>query len=457
VARLRLPLEQPITGLRFSSDGRTLGIMTLTAFPDGAAAFTRFDARTGRRIAGPVRVNRAGYSPLLMTGDGRRMVVTGDDGVTVRDAATLAVLERFRQVPLGALVPSSLSFQTVSAPYALSGDDRTMAIGGTDGSLRLLDLETGDLRKASGRHAAAVSDARFTPDGRSVVTTGDDGDVIVWDARRATATETLSGHAGFVFSPMISRDGTTLYTASLDGTVFIWDLAGRERLGRPLRVGAEGTGSAGMALSSDGRVVAFARRGGAVAVVDARSLTERRTIRVLAVGSITRLVFAPGGHLLVVGGDTGALALVDTDSGRVTRMRGHRGYIITPGVSADGRRLVTASVDGTVRLWSLPPGARCAPRCASPTASTTPSSVPMGAEWRWCSLPTTGCPTGCRSGTSAAAASRSTCAPAPIPTPYGSAPTAEPSPWPTTAAEPRSGRPRPGSRSRARSPGTPGW
>jgi WD40 repeat protein len=281
VARLRLPLEQPITGLRFSSDGRTLGIMTLTAFPDGGAAFTRFDVRTGRRIAGPVRVNRAGYSPLLMTGDGRRMVVTGDDGVTVRDAATLAVLERFRQVPLGALVPSSLFFQTVSAPYALSGDDRTMAIGGTDGSLRLLDLETGDLRKASGRHAAAVSDARFTPDGRSVVTTGDDGDVIVWDARRATATETLSGHAGFVFSPMISRDGTTLYTASLDGTVFIWDLAGRERLGRPLRVGAEGTGSAGMALSSDGRVVAVARRGGAVAVVDARSLTERRTIRVL--------------------------------------------------------------------------------------------------------------------------------------------------------------------------------
>jgi WD40 repeat protein len=356
VARLRLPLEQPITGLRFSSDGRTLGIMTLTAFPDGGAAFTRFDVRTGRRIAGPVRVNRAGYSTLLMTGDGRRMVVTGDDGVTVRDAATLAVLERFRQVPLGALVPSSLSFQTVSAPYALSGDDRTMAIGGTDGSLRLLDLETGDLRKASGRHAAAVSDARFTPDGRSVVTTGDDGDVIVWDARRATATETLSGHAGFVFSPMISRDGTTLYTASLDGTVFIWDLAGRERLGRPLRVGAEGTGSAGMALSSDGRVVAVARRGGAVAVVDARSLTERRTIRVLAAGSITRLVFAPGGHLLVVGGDTGALALVDTDSGRVTRMRGHRGYIITPGVSADGRRLVTASVDGTVRLWSLPSG-----------------------------------------------------------------------------------------------------
>jgi WD40 repeat protein len=40
----------------------------------------------------------------------------------------------------------------------------------------------------------------------------------------------------------------------------------------------------------------------------------------------------------------------------VTRLPGHREYIITPGVSADGRLLVTASVDGSVRLWSLPRG-----------------------------------------------------------------------------------------------------
>ncbi len=56
--------------------------MLITGFPDGAAAFTRFDARTGRRLAGPVRVNRRGYSPLMLTRDGRRMVVVGYDGIT---------------------------------------------------------------------------------------------------------------------------------------------------------------------------------------------------------------------------------------------------------------------------------------------------------------------------------------------------------------------------------------
>ena len=357
ITRLALPQDQPITGLRFSPDGRTIGVMVITGFPEGAAAFTRFDARTGRRLAGPVRVNRRGYSPLMITRDGRRMVVVGYDGITVRDAATLAVLERLPGAGVsGSLSASPLRFQTVSAPYALSSDDRTLAIGDTDGSLRLLDLETGDVRTASGRHAAAVSDARFTPDGRSVITTGDDGDIIVWDVRRAAAGERLSGHAGFVFSPMISRDGATLYTASLDGTVFIWDLAGSRRLGRPLAVGAEGTGGAGMALSADGAVIAVARHGGEVGIVDADALQERRTVPVLPADVVTRLGFVPGGHLLVVGGETGGLALLDTDSGRVTRLRGHHTYILSPGFSADGRLLVTAEVDGIVRLWSLPGG-----------------------------------------------------------------------------------------------------
>ena len=354
VARFALPRDRAITGLRFSRDGRTIG-MALIPFPDGPATFMRFDAGTGGRLTGPARVNRRGYSPPMMTRDGRRIVVVGSDGVTVRDSRTLEVLERLPGAGVSAsLTASPLRFQTVSAPYALSSDDRTLAIGGNDGSLRLLDLETGETRVASGRHAAAVTDARFTPDGRSLITTGDDGDVIVWDVGRAAAKETLSGHSGFVFSPMISRDGTTLYTASLDGTVFIWDLDGGRRIGRPLRVGAEGTGGAGMALSSDGEMIAVARRAGAVGVVDARSLRERRVVPVLRNGNVTRLVFVPRSHVVAVTGDTGQLALLDAESGRVTRLSGHRNYVLTPGLSTDGRLMATADVDGIVRLWSLP-------------------------------------------------------------------------------------------------------
>ena len=206
VERLEMPRERPIAGMQFSPDGRTVGV-TLYGGPVGT--MMRFDVRTGRRSGAPVPFEHPGRltidpfqlwprSPVMFTTDGRQLVVGGEDGVTVRDAATLSVLKRFPEA-------SKASIRTVPTAYALSGDDRTVAIGGEDGSLRLLDLTTGKLQTASGRHRAAVNEARFTPDRRTLVTTSEDGDVILWDVRQAAAAETLSGHARSAFSPQIAR------------------------------------------------------------------------------------------------------------------------------------------------------------------------------------------------------------------------------------------------------------
>jgi WD40 repeat protein/DNA-binding SARP family transcriptional activator len=356
--RVTLPRERPLGGVRFSPDGRTIDVTLFTSgYPvPGAATFTRFDAGTGRRVLGPVRVDHGGRfspalqlrpaSPVLITSDGRRMVVAEEREITVRDSATGAVRDRFG-------TGASDSFSTA---YALSRDDRTLAIGSEDGSVRFLDLRSGRSRPASGRHAAAVTGARFTADGRWLVTTADDGTTIVWDVRKAAAGETLSGQSGSVFSPRLTRDGRTLYTASLNGTVFVWDLLGSRRLGRPFKIGAAGEPRS--AVSADGRLIAIGQYDGAISIVDARTLRRREPFPVVRDGSISRIAFVPGSHLLVVGSNSGFLALVDADRGRVVRrLPGHRGFILTPGLSADGRLLVaTGTDDDSVRLWSLPDG-----------------------------------------------------------------------------------------------------
>jgi WD40 repeat protein/DNA-binding SARP family transcriptional activator len=338
-----------VTGLRYADAG-TLDTMAITSDADhGPALFTRFDARTGRRLVGPIPVDRRGGSPLLATSDGTRLITAGDGAVTVRDASTLRPIERF---PVGgAAAPPS------AGAYALSPDDHTVAIGGQDGSVRLLDLRTGALRRASGRHAGAVQAAQFTPDGRNLVTAGDDRDAIVWDVKHGAQAETLSGHANGVQSLQVTHDGTTLYTASLDGTVFIWDLLGRRRLGRPFKAGAGDSTRPQLALSPDGRLIAMGQDDGAISIVDARTLAPRAPFPVVDTGQVVGIGFVPGSRLLVVGGPRGFLALVDADSGRVIRrLVGHRGRIWTPGISADGRLLATGSDDDIVRLWSLPDG-----------------------------------------------------------------------------------------------------
>ena len=344
VQRIDPPADRWLSGLRYSDDGRTLDLIASRwEVEDGPPEFVRYDARTGRRLLDTVAVSQRGFPSLTLTSDERRLVAVGMEETTVRDARTLRVLERF---PVGGL-----------NGHALSSDDRTVAIA-RDASVRLLDLQTGAVRTAEGRHGPSITQVRFTPDGRTLVTTGEDGKVVFWDvASAATTGETLSGHAGPIASAQITRDGGTLYTSSVDGTVLIWDLAGDRRLGRPFQTGTGNPGRAHIALSSDSRLIAAGQEDGAISIVDARTLERRDPFPVVTTGQVLGIGFVPGGHRLVVGGPEGFLAIVDADRDEVLqRLRGHRGAIYTPGISADGRLLATGSDDNTVRLWSLPDG-----------------------------------------------------------------------------------------------------
>ena len=154
------------------------------------------------------------------------MVVGGEDGVTVRDAATLSVLKRFPHGRHGR-DPHPADRVRAERRRPHGGDRRRGRLAATP-----RPVAAAGCGPPPAGIARAVNEARFTPDGRTLVTTGEDGDVILWDVRQAAAAETLSGHSRSAFSPQIADDGKTLYTASLDGTVLIWDLAGDRRLGR---------------------------------------------------------------------------------------------------------------------------------------------------------------------------------------------------------------------------------
>ena len=131
--------------------------------------------RAQRRAAGPPRyVSRRSESvtPIFMS-DGARVVTSIDGGPTViRDARTLRPLARFAAG--GDRRPSS-------------PDDRTLLLGGRDGTVRFLDLATGRVRRASGRHVGAVVRATFGANGRIAATAGEDKRVIVWDVDAAAA------------------------------------------------------------------------------------------------------------------------------------------------------------------------------------------------------------------------------------------------------------------------------
>jgi WD40 repeat protein/DNA-binding SARP family transcriptional activator len=323
----------------FSPDGRTL--FAAIALPPNGTTIQRFDARTGEPVGSGRHVSRD-LVTLMLTRDGQRLVTTSfAHNTVIRDARTLRPLQRW---PLRA------------EPAALSRDDRTMLAGDRDGSVRFLDLVTGEITPASGRHNGRVEQAAFSADGKQAITAGEDGRMIVWDVGRASAGETLEGHAGQITGLAITRDDSTLYTSGLDSKVLVWDLAGARRLGRPFKVGPDNPEGPRYALSPEGRILAVGQFDGTVTLIDAQTLRTLSAFPLVPKGPIRGMGYVPGGELLVVGGDDGFLALVDPRRGRIVkRLRGHRDKVYTPSLSADGRLIATASVE-SVRLWALPSG-----------------------------------------------------------------------------------------------------
>jgi hypothetical protein len=61
-------------------------------------------------------------------------------------------------------------------------------------------------------HPALVRGVAVSPDGRTAATAGDDGTVKLWDPRTAELRDTLLAHPGPAYAVAFSPDGKTLAT-----------------------------------------------------------------------------------------------------------------------------------------------------------------------------------------------------------------------------------------------------
>ena len=208
------------------------------------------------------------------------------------------------------------------------------------------------------------ADAQLSPDGRLlvcrlansvVVSTGAGSDrekwerwlytdrvVRVWDVGIGRELHILRGHRAGVFALGFSPDSQRLFTASWDNTIRTWELSSGRQSGT-ISTGPAGLESA--AFSPDGRRIATVSSAIEHRITYAddpgQSPPPSMDSRVVQDGS--PIMYSP---------ETRVISSLDiTTSNEVGQWKGHDDDVTTAGLSPDGRLLVTASLDGTARLW----------------------------------------------------------------------------------------------------------
>jgi WD40 repeat protein len=357
----------------FSPDSRVLAADVIHNQPRRSSAYiVSWDAQTGHRLGPPRQVARTPEPALVgFVARGAQLVTSSaaERATVIRDAATLRPVRRLRGG---------------SARTALSPDGRAVALGGADGSVRLLDLQTGNLRVATDRHDAAVTDQRFAPDSRTLLTAGADGRVIAWNVADARPVERFSGHIGTVSRVTIAPDGQTAYSAGADGTVIAWDLAHNRRLDRPFSspprhamvfpVGDRGPNGPTV-LSPDGidvplpeLAIATTPDGGSFAVPDdagyidvfgSRTLTRSHRIPVSPGRQVSAVALAPDGRTVAATTADGHLRFADLRDPRQlgSLQPAYSDAAWSLAFSGDGRWLATAgfgtSTSAPLQVWDV--------------------------------------------------------------------------------------------------------
>jgi WD40 repeat protein len=165
-------------------------------------------------------------------------------------------------------------------------------------------------------HEGPVNQAVWNADGSRILTASGDGTARVWDAATGAELFVLSGHENVIHQAVWNADGGRILTASGDGTARVWDA---------------GTGAELLVLSGDWRAVYQAVWNADGSRILTAGCDRIDTSHICAVGTARVWDAGTGAELLVLSGDW---------------------RVVYQAVwNADGSRILTASSDGTARLW----------------------------------------------------------------------------------------------------------
>jgi len=310
--------------LMISDDKRILAHWETLDSEDRKTYVSLWAVEDGREIK-RIRLHRDAFA---ITPDGQK-ILTASEPTTLSNAATGEEIRRYGdpEVP-GIPADQELSLGRGRLTCArFSPEGRHLLTTSFHKVAQLWDLETGGQIRRFAGHTGPVRIAAFSPDGKRVLTgagtgadlesTSDDDTARLWDVTSGSEIRRFEGHSGFVHIALFSPDGSRILTASAWPNARLWDVETGKQLPRASESDYQTSFPGATSFSPDGSSMLGA-----------------------ALGSMS---------------ENALLWDVDTRRERL-QLKGHVGDISTAVFSPDGKHVLTASIDGTVRIWDVRTG-----------------------------------------------------------------------------------------------------
>ncbi|MGB0747694.1 MAG: AAA family ATPase [Magnetospiraceae bacterium] len=205
---------------------------------------------TGREVR-RIPAEFDGFSDMAMGPDGKTMVLAADSG-----SVGIWAVETARE--FSHLEPHMAGISRV----AYSPDGVVIATGSEDGVVRVYAVRMGAIVVNFQHNGVPVTDLAFAPDGSGLAVAYEDGSVTLWDKDKETIAAHIAAHGEPINRIAYAPDGQRLATASDDLSLRVWSTAPATEV---VERGIPGAGIPRFSIAADGsRVAAFKGNAGVI-------------------------------------------------------------------------------------------------------------------------------------------------------------------------------------------------